>query len=164
MRWKLDWNLQVKMQRDVRREALKPGSQPRWVLLSQWQTLLPAAWAQISELPFLLGNNIWVVTVGFLGLVFISQPNPPLTPQKRKVLIMEKSIFIYVRWVSCCVGVWWSFPVNTGVHSWEGDVLGVYGQCFPTRPTVQIDRLEPESHFNAKFGPWEQVNVSLRPP
>ena len=42
-----------------------------------------------------------------------------------------------------------------------GDVLGVYGQCFPTRPTVQIDRLEPESHFNAKIGPWEQVNVSF---
>ena len=46
----------------------------------------------------------------------------------------------------------------------KGDVLGVYGQCFPTRPTMQIDRLEPESHFNAKFGPWEQVNVSLSPP
>ena len=54
--------------------------------------------------------------------------------------------------LSSCVGVWWSFPVNTGVHSWEGDVLGVYGQCFPTRPTVQIDRLEPESHFNAALG------------
>ena len=84
VRWKLDWNLQVKMQRDVRREALKPGTQPRWALLSQWQTLLPAAWAQILELPFLLGNTILVVTVGFLGLVFIGQPNLPTHPSPPK--------------------------------------------------------------------------------